>query len=84
MNKNAKNLQVLKDIVGDEQFRVIAELLHGEHIVFNNYSRQGYVSKEEQNADIVRDFYNGMSKYELAFKYELGVDAIYKIVEQKN
>ena len=35
MNKNSRNLKILKDIVGIEQFKVIAERLNGEHIVFN-------------------------------------------------
>ncbi len=82
MNKNAQNLQILKDIVGVEQFIVIAEQLNGEHIVFNNHSCQGFVSKEEQAAAIIKDFYKGMSWGELADKYGLTVSALYKIIEK--
>lgn len=82
MNKNAQNLQILKDIVGVEQFIVIAEQLNGEHIVFNNHSCQGFVSKEEQTAAIMKDFYHGMSWGELADKYGLTVSALYKITEK--
>lgn len=79
MNKNAMNLQVLKDIVGVEQFIAIAEQLNGEHIVFNNYTCQGFVSKEKQNAAIKKDFYHGMSVDELAKKYDMTVSNVYKI-----
>lgn len=79
MNKNAQNLQILKDIVGVEQFIIIAEQLNGEHIAFNNHSCQGFVSKEEQNVAIKKDFYHGMSVNELAKKYDMTVSNIYKI-----
>lgn len=79
MNKNAQNLQTLKNIVGDEQFIIIAEQLNGEYIVFNNHSCQGFVSKEEQNVAIKKDFYHGMSVNELAKKYDMTVSNIYKI-----
>lgn len=83
MNKNSQNLQILKNIVGTEQFMVIAEQLNGEHIVFNNHSCQGFVSKEEQNAAILKDFYHGLSLGELANKYGLTTHAVYKITEKR-
>lgn len=43
VGKDANNLQILKDIVGDELFRVIAERFSGQKIYFSNYS--GYCSK---------------------------------------
>lgn len=82
MNKNSRNLQILKDIVGIDQFKIIAERLNGEHVVFNNHSCQGYVSKEEQNVAIMKDFYHGMSLEELADKYGLTISAVYKITER--
>ncbi len=83
MNKNAQNLQTLKNIVGDKLFIAVAESLNGEHIVFNNHSCQGFISKAEQNAQIVKDFYDGKSQAELAEKYGLEISTIYRIVEQK-
>lgn len=82
MNKNAQNLQILKDIVGTEQFIVIAERLNGEHLTFNNHSCQGFISKDERNEAIMKDFYHGMSWGELADKYGLTVSALYKITEK--
>jgi len=83
LNKNARNLQILKNIVGVEQFRVIAEQLNGEHVVFNNHSCQGFISKEEQNSAIIKDFYHGLSLGELAEKYGLTTHAVYKITEKQ-
>ncbi len=82
MNKNSRNLKILKDIVGIEQFKVIAERLNGEHIVFNNHSCQGFVSKEEREQAIRKDFFHGLSVWELAEKYGMAVSSIYKITEQ--
>lgn len=80
MNKNSHNLQILKDIVGMEQFRLIAETLNGEHITFNNHSCQGFISKSEQNTAIKKDYYHGMSVNELSKKYDMTVSSIYKII----
>lgn len=76
---NAENLKILKDIVGNEQFRVIIEQLNGEHVYFSNYS--GYPSKEERDDAIIKDFYHGMSVPELAEKYNMSIHSIYKITE---
>ena len=82
VSKNAQNLQILKDIVGTEQFIVIAERLNGEHLTFNNHSCQGFISKDEQKAAIMKDYYHGMTWEELADKYGLTASALYKITEK--
>lgn len=81
MNKNVENLQILKDIVGGDQFNVILERLTGEHIYFNK--RVVSPSKAERDAAIKDDFFGGLSITELADKYNLTIESIYKIVENK-
>ena len=83
MNKNTRNLQILRDKIGIEQFRVIAELLNQEHLTLGDYTRNGFVSKEEQRDAIMKDFYHGYSWDELMDKYGLTVSALYKITENK-
>ena len=43
MNRNTRNLQILREKIGVEQFRVIAELLNQEHLTFGDYTRGGDV-----------------------------------------
>ena len=83
MNRNTRNLQILRDKIGIEQFRVIAELLNQEHLTFGDYTRNGFVSKEEQRDAIMKDFYHGYSWEQLQDKYGLTVSALYKVTEKK-
>lgn len=77
--KDANNLQILKDIVGDELFRVIAERFSGQKIYFSNYS--GYCSKEERDAAVYKDMCHGMNIPEIAEKYDISISSVYKIIE---
>ena len=79
----ARNLQILREKIGVEQFRVIAELLNQEHLTFGDYTRGGFISKEEQRAAIMKDFYHGYSWNDLERKYGLTPSALYKITEKK-
>jgi Mor family transcriptional regulator len=81
VNKNVENLQILKNIVGCDQFNVIVERLTGEHIYFNK--RAVSPSKAERDVAIKDDFFGGLSTTELADKYNLTIESIYKIVENK-
>ena len=83
MNKNTRNLQILRDKIGIEQFRVIAELLNQEHLSFGDFTRGGFISKEELLAAIMIDFYHGYSWNDLERKYGLTPSALYKITEKK-
>lgn len=83
MNRNTRNLQILREKIGVEQFRVIAELLNQEHLTFGDYTRGGFISKEEQREAIMKDFYHGYSLDELERKYGLTPSALYKITEKK-
>lgn len=83
MNKNTRNLQILRDKVGVEQFKAIAELLNQEHLSFGDYTRNGFVSKEEQRNAIMKDFYHGYSWDDLKNKYGLTMSALYKITQKK-
>ncbi len=81
VNKNVENLQTLNFIVGDELYSVIKGQLEGEHIYFNK--RVVSPSKAERDAAIKDDFFGGLSTTELANKYNLTIESIYKIVENK-
>lgn len=83
MNRNTRNLQILRDKIGIDQFRDVAELLNKEHLTFGDFTRNGFVSKEEQRDAILKDFYHGYSWDELRDKYGLTVSALYKITENK-
>lgn len=86
MNRNTRNLQILREKIGVEQFRVIAELLNQEHLTFGDYTRGGFISKEEQREAIMKDFYHGYSWDELERKYRLtpkGVDCKIEVVDGK-
>lgn len=78
-----KKLADSKGKIGVEQFRVIAELLNQEHLTFGDYTRGGFISKEEQREAIMKDFYHGYSWDELERKYGLTPSALYKITEKK-
>ena len=83
MNRNTRNLQILRDKIGIDQFRDVAELLNKEHLTFGDCTRNGFVSKEEQRDAILKDFYHGYSWDELMDKYGLTVSALYKITEKR-
>ena len=83
MNRNTRNLQILRDKIGIDQFKDVAELLNQEHLTFGDFTRNGFVSKEEQRNAILKDFYHGYSWDELGDKYGLTVSALYKITENR-
>lgn len=83
MNNNAQNLQTLRNIVGNDLYIIISNQLDGKLLAFNSYSCQGFVSKEEQNAAIKRDYYHGMTWDELQNKYGLTMSALYKITQKR-
>ena len=82
MNKNVKLLKDLRDVLGAEQFKKFVELHPGETIYLPN--RGEYVSVDERNAAIKQDFFGGLSYRELANKYGLSIQTIYKIAENRN
>ncbi|MBO4998178.1 MAG: hypothetical protein J6D02_09295 [Lachnospira sp.] len=81
MNKNAENLKILYDIVGADSFVKIVDRLAGENIYITDCG--GYPSKEIRNHCIKNDFFAGLSQDELATKYDLSIQSIYKIVESR-
>ena len=83
MNRNTRNLQILREKVGVEQFKAIAELLNKEHLTFGAYTVNGFTSKEEQRNAIMKDFYHGYSWDDLKNKYGLTMSALYKITQKR-
>ncbi|MFV0466737.1 MAG: hypothetical protein ACK5ML_11765 [Lachnospiraceae bacterium] len=78
-NKNTENLKKLREIVGFEQFKIITQLMPGEHLHISDWG--GFISKEERDAAILKDLYQGMGILQIANKYGLGAHTIYKITE---
>ncbi len=81
MNKNTAILKKVREIIGVQAFCELGKVCSGDTVVFNNYMCHGFVSKEERDRAIMKDLYHGMFPLELAEKYDLGIDAIYKITE---
>lgn len=79
MSKNEINLKLLEGITGSEIFKQILEAFPGERLYIPG--RGEFSSKLERNEAIWRDFCNDMSISELANKYGLSVDSIYRIID---
>ena len=82
VNKNVELLKDLRAALGLEQFKAFVELHSGETIYLPN--RGEYISVEERNEAIKKDFFGGLSYRELANKYVLAIQTIYKIAENRN
>lgn len=82
MNKNVELLKDLRDALGFEQFKNFVELHSGETIYLP--TRGEYISVDERNVAIKKDFFGGLSYRELANKYGLSIQTIYKIAENRN
>lgn len=78
---NVELLEELRELVGNEQFKKIIEHFKGQKIYFANYS--GYISKEERDDAIWKDFIHDMSVNDIAEKYGLKVSTVYKITENR-
>jgi Mor family transcriptional regulator len=74
------NLKLLEDIVGDDYFKTICNVMAGENLYIPGH---GYSSKLERNNAIRKDFYHGIDCVNLANKYNLSISQVYKIVEEK-
>lgn len=57
MNRNTRNLQILREKIGVEQFRVIAELLNQEHLTFGDYTRSGVPSTYPTHQEITLELF---------------------------
>lgn len=79
MSKNEINLKLLEGITGSEIFKQILEAFPGERLYIPG--RGEFSSKHERNEAIWRDFCNDMSISELANKYGLSIDSIYRIID---
>lgn len=76
-------LRKLKDIAGEETYKIILEKLAGVTVYFPS-SNIEWIDKEERNQSLREDFYSG--KYEigdLARKYDLSISRVYKIIQNK-
>jgi len=78
---NVELLEELRELVGVEQFKRISEHFKGEKIYFASYGE--YISKEERDAVIWKDFIHGMPIPDIADKYGLQSSTVYKIIENR-
>lgn len=81
MSKNEENLKLLESITGSEIFKQILETFPGERLYIPG--RCEFTSKAERNRAICLDFYNNMEVSELAQKYGLSTDSIYRIINDR-
>lgn len=79
MSKNEINLKILEGITGSTMFKQILEAFPGERIYIPR--RGEFSTKQERNNAIWNDFCQNMSITELANKYGLSVDSIYRIID---
>lgn len=81
MSENTKKLKLMRDVLGAELYQAVAE--QGLGLVHISNFGNGFISKEERDSAILRDFYNGMDLMELSQKYKIKSTSIYKITESK-
>lgn len=79
MSKNEMNLKVLEGITGSTIFKKILETFPGERLYIPG--RGEFSSKAERNAAIWNDFCDNMNISEIASKYDLSIDSIYRIID---
>lgn len=82
MNKNETALNTLKNIIGESLFVEVCDKMAGERVSIPVYGC-GFVTTEERNRSIRRDFYKGLSISELTTKYDLQSSTIYKIIASR-
>ena len=79
LSKNEMKLKRLEGITGSEIFKEILEVFSGDRIYFPG--RGDFSSIAERNEAIWKDFCQNMSIPDLASKYSLSVDSIYRIID---
>lgn len=81
MSKNEANLKLLESITGSAIFKQILETFPGERLYIPGKGE--FTSREERNKAIRMDFYNNIAVSELAQKYDLSTDSIYRIINDR-
>lgn len=77
-----KALDELKKLIGEEDYRKIADLLAGSTVYFpENHEWQ---DKQDRNVMLREDFYSGNYEIsDLAQKYGLSISHVYKIIQKR-
>lgn len=81
LSKNEIKLKLLEGITGSEIFKKILEVFPGERIYIPG--RGEFSSIAERNETIWNDFCKDISIHELAKKYNLSVNSIYRIIDRR-
>ena len=81
MSKNEANLKLLESITGSAIFKQILETFPGERLYIPGKGE--FTSREERNKAIRMDFYDNIAVSELAQKYDLSTDSIYRIINDR-
>lgn len=82
MSKNELALNKLKNIIGAELYERICDEMPGTDFRIPAL-RGGFISYEERNKAVCEDMWNNMPMRDIAKKYGLSLNHIYKIVESK-
>lgn len=77
---NVKNLHLLKNLLGEDLFLTVADILAGQRVSFPK--RIDSLDKAGRNRAILKDYDAGVKISDLMQKYELEQSQIYKIIEK--
>lgn len=77
---NVKNLHLLKNLLGEDLFLSVADVLAGQRISFPK--RMDSLDKAGRNRAILKEYNAGAKISDLMQKYELEQSQIYKIIEK--
>lgn len=75
-----KNLHLLKNLLGEDLYFSVAEILAGQRVSFPK--RLDAMNKDERNRCILEEYNAGARIKDLMEKYQLEQSQIYKIIEK--
>lgn len=76
-----KALKTLQELLDQDTYEKVMEVLAGSTVYFPESGR--WTDKEERNQCILNDFYRGAEITTLAYKYDLSISRIYKIIQSR-
>ena len=80
---NRRLLHKIHAVLGDVAFNAFLRVAGGENLYIPKEFDPQEPDKKTRNANINRDYYQGMNIEDLIAKYKLSKAAIYKVVERK-
>lgn len=78
--RNEKSLYLLHELLDDDTYKQVTDLLAGQTVYFPLVSSTK--DKQKRNREIKSDYYAGMEYPELMKKYDLGERQLRKIISK--